>query len=315
MTAAAAVGAAVAIWRLIPGSGAPGHEHGFDYIGAAGLILGLVPLLLAVSKGSEWGWSSAQTLGFFAVAVIVLGIWGCYELRRRGPLVDLRTAARPIVMLTNLASILVGFAMYAMNLILPQVMQLPVTTGYGLGQTMFQMGMWMAPMGLGMMAVSKLGAGVSRRHGPKVTLAIAGIVIAAGYGAVAVILGTLVNHPPGYSPGAVTTVALILLMVSTTLIGCGVGFAFGAMPALILSAVPANEKAAANGFNSLMRSAGVTVSAAVIGAVLAATTQQVGGHAVPTLGGFVISLLIGCGGALFAALIATFIPRKDKSPV
>ena len=49
------------------------------------------------------------------MAVIVLGIWGCYELRRRGPLVDLRTAARPIVMLTNLASILVGFAMYAMN--------------------------------------------------------------------------------------------------------------------------------------------------------------------------------------------------------
>lgn len=140
-TTIAAVLATVAIWRTIPAHQPQGHPYGFDFVGAFGLALGLVPLLLAVSKGSEWGWGTPLTLGNFVVAVVVLLLWGWYELRRRGPLVDLRTTATPVVLLTNIASVLVGFAMYAMNLIIPQVMQLPVETGYGLGQTMFQMGL------------------------------------------------------------------------------------------------------------------------------------------------------------------------------
>lgn len=131
----------------------------------------------------------------------------------------------------------------------------------------------MAPMGLGMMAVSSLGAWISRTRGPKVTLTIAGLVIAVGYGTTALVLGTLT--------GTSTVSALIPLVVCTTMVGCGVGFAFGAMPALIMSPVPASEKAAASGFNSLMRSLGLTTSAAVIGAVLGAMTQRVGGTVIP----------------------------------
>ena len=62
------------------------------------------------------------------------------ELRTAEPLVDLRTTARPSVLLTNLASIVVGFAMYAMSLVLPQLLQLPEATGYGLGQSMLDRG-------------------------------------------------------------------------------------------------------------------------------------------------------------------------------
>ncbi|MEE6288496.1 MFS transporter [Georgenia sp. MJ173] len=237
-------------------------------------------------------------------------MWGWYELRRRGPLVDLRTAATPVVLLTNIASILIGFAMYSMNLIVPQVMQLPVETGYGLGQSMIQMGLWIAPMGIGMMAVSNVGAWISRNHGPKVTLTLAGIVIAAGYGATALVLATVGNRPVGDTSPVVGT--LVLLLVTTLVVGCGIGFAFGAMPALIMSAVPAHEKTAANGLNSLMRAIGTSVSAAVIGAVLGSMTHAVGGHLVPALPGFIVSLLIGCGGALVAAGIAAAIPNSAK---
>lgn len=55
--------------------------------------------------------------------------------------------------------------MYAMNLIIPQLMRLPVELGYGYGQSMFVMGLWLAPMGFGMMAVSKLGATISSGRG------------------------------------------------------------------------------------------------------------------------------------------------------
>ncbi len=309
-TAAAAALLAVVVWRTIPAARPHGTDHSFDYVGAAGLAAGLVALLLGVSKGAEWGWTSATTIACFVAAAAILTVWGWYELRRRGPLVDLRTAGTPVVLLTNIASVLIGFAMYAMNLIIPQVMQLPVETGYGLGRSMIEMGLWMAPMGIGMMAVSNLGAWISRTRGPRVTLTIAGLVIATGYGATALVLATVGNRPAG--DGGPVLGALLALLVTTLVAGCGVGLAFGSMPALIMSAVPAHEKAAANGFNSLARSIGTSVSAAVIGAVLGAMTHAVGGHAVPTLGGFVVALLVGCGGALLAAGIAAAIPSRVK---
>src|SRR6478752_1073268 len=35
----------------------------FDYVGAAGLTIGLLGIMLAISRGDEWGWTSAPTLG------------------------------------------------------------------------------------------------------------------------------------------------------------------------------------------------------------------------------------------------------------
>ncbi|WP_285778541.1 hypothetical protein [Microtetraspora sp. NBRC 13810] len=61
---------------------APGR---FDAAGAGGLTLGLVCLLLAVSKGGEWGWASPITLGMFAAAALVLPVWGWLELRQPPP--------------------------------------------------------------------------------------------------------------------------------------------------------------------------------------------------------------------------------------
>lgn len=312
-TAVAALIVCVAIWRLIPAIAPKGHEHGFDFIGAIGLALGLVALLLAISKGSEWGWSSPITVGSFATAVVVFAVWGWYQLRRRGPLVNLRTVARPVVLLTNIASILIGFTMYAMNLLVPQIMQLPAELGYGLGQTMVQMGLWVAPMGLGMMAVSNLGARISRVRGPKTTLTLSGVVIAIGYGFTALIVATIGTRAPGNTDESLILTTLILLLICTIITGCGIGLAFGAMPSLIMSAVPANEKAAANSFNSLMRALGTSTCAALIGVVLASMTQSIGGATVPTQGGFVTSLLIGCAIAVVATIVASTIPTKSRA--
>ncbi|HVW44974.1 MAG TPA: MFS transporter, partial [Amycolatopsis sp.] len=76
----------------------------FDVPGALGMSVALLALLLAISKGGDWGWGSGRTLGLFAAAVVVLLVWGVWELRTAQPLVDLRTTARRQVLLTNLAS-------------------------------------------------------------------------------------------------------------------------------------------------------------------------------------------------------------------
>lgn len=145
----------------------------FDVLGALGLTVGLTPLLLGVSKGVDWGWTAPLTLASIIGGVVLLLGWGVFQLRRDDPLVNLKTARIPAVLLTNIASVLFGFTMYAMNLLLPAVMQLPTETGYGLGQSMVTMGIWIMPMGIGMMAVAKPGAAISAARSPRVTLIIA----------------------------------------------------------------------------------------------------------------------------------------------
>ncbi|MFJ3906366.1 MFS transporter [Streptomyces sp. NPDC090025] len=267
----------------------------FDVLGAVGLGGGLVALLLAVSKGSVWGWGSATTLGLFAVSAVALLGWGVWELRTHDPLVDLRTTARPQVLMTNLASILVGFAMYAQSLVVPQLLQLPEATGYGLGQSMMAMGLWMAPAGLMMMALAPLGAKLTAARGPKVTLSVGSLVISVGYLSALALMGSTWG-----------------LLVVTLICNTGVGLAYGAMPSLIMGAVPLHETASANSFNTLMRSIGSSVSAAVIGVVLAQLTTDFGGHALPSESGFRVALVIGGAVALAAAAVAALIPAHPK---
>lgn len=285
------------LWTVVPVPSTRRAVGGrFDFVGAIGLSVGLVCLLLPVSKGGDWGWGSTRTLGLFTASAAVLMLWARWELRVTDPLVDLRVTARPRVLLTNLASVLVGFGMYAQALIMPQLLQLPTATGYGLGQSMLAMGLWMAPGGLMMMVVSPLGGKLSAARGPKFTLVVGALTIAVGYGLALPLMGS-------------TWGVLVAAIVSNG----GVGLAYGAMPALIMSAVPLSATASANSFNTLMRSLGTSVSAAVVGVVLSQMTVTLGGHTLPSEGGFKAGLVIGFGVALIAAAVAALIPAPPAA--
>ncbi|MDX3642336.1 MFS transporter [Streptomyces sp. MB09-02B] len=286
-----AVAVTVMVWFLVPETPAGARGQRFDFVGAVGLGGGVVCLLLAVSKGADWGWGSATTLGLFVGAGVLLLCWGWWELRTREPLVDLRTTAHPRVLLTNVASVLVGFGMYAQSLITPQLLRLPEATGYGLGQSMLAMALWMAPAGLMMMALSPLGGKLTNARGPKFTLVAGSLVISAGYGLALVLMGSTWG-----------------LLIVSLVVSSGVGLAYGAMPALIMSTVPLSETASANSFNTLMRALGTSTAAAVVGVVLAQMTTTLGGFSLPSEDGFRTGLLIGCGAALVAAAVAVFIP-------
>ncbi|UXY27261.1 MFS transporter [Streptomyces sp. HUAS TT20] len=271
-------------------------EGSFDLLGALGLSTGLVLLLLPVTKGSDWGWSSGTTLGLFAASVVVLLLWGVFELRTKAPLVDLRTTARREVLLTNLASIMVGVSFYVVSLVLPQLLQLPTATGYGLGQSMVVAGLLVAPLGLTMMFTAPVYARLSAKYGPKVTLILGMLIIAIGYGA-----------------GLGLMSAAWQSLVIAVILGAGIGLAYSSLPALIVGAVPASETGAANGLNTLMRSIGTSVSSAVIGMVLANTANTVGGVEIPTMHGFRVSFLIATAAVAVGLLLAVFLPKPGRS--
>ncbi|HEY3687033.1 MAG TPA: MFS transporter [Streptosporangiaceae bacterium] len=288
--------AAVLVVALVPESRVRTGGR-FDVLGAIGLSIGLFCLLLAISKGGDWGWGSGSTLGLFAAAVVALVLCGAWELRARQPLVDLRTTARRQVLLTNVASVVFGFAMFAMSLVLPQVLQLPAATGYGLGRSMMAVGLVMAPSGLVMMAMAPLSARITRSRGPKVTLMCGAVVVACGYGLSVALMS-----------------AVWQLVVVPSVIGAGIGLAYGAMPALIMAAVPVGETAAANSLNTLMRSVGTSMASAVAGVLLAQMTIGFGTATVPSQAGFRLVMAIGCAAALVALVIAAFLPGRRPDP-
>ncbi|MCP2316292.1 Major Facilitator Superfamily protein [Nocardia amikacinitolerans] len=267
----------------------------FDFGGAVGLSVALLALLVAITKGADWGWSSASILTLFAVSVVVFLGWGCYELRQAAPLVDLRVSARPRVLFTNLASIAVGFSLYGMSLTFPQLLMAPEETGYGFGLSMVSAGLALAPTGLVMMALSPVSARLSAARGPKVTLILGSAVIGVGYLCAVLLMNNVWE-----------------IMLAAVIVAGGVGLAYAAMPALIMGAVPITETAAANGLNSLMRSIGTSTSSAVMSVVLAHMTMSLGAHLLPSREGFHTTFFIAMAAAVVAIALTACIPMGEK---
>ncbi|MFE5141694.1 MFS transporter [Streptomyces fagopyri] len=294
---AAGLGVVSIVLTLVAVPESPMRAEGtFDVLGAIGLSAGLVLFLLPITKGSDWGWSSGTTLGLFAASAVVLVLWGVMELRVKAPLVDLRTTVRRSVLFTNLASIMVGVSFYVVSLVLPQLLQLPKATGYGLGQSMVVAGLCVAPLGLTMMFTAPVYARISAKYGPKVTLIIGMVIIGIGYGA-----------GLGLMSAAWQTIVIAVVL------GAGIGLAYSSLPALIVGSVPASETGAANGLNTLMRSIGTSVSSAVIGMVLANTASDAGGVAIPTMHGFRVSFMIATGAVAVGLVMALLLPRQRQA--
>jgi MFS family permease len=295
VAAALATVVLAASWFLVPhvSDAEPGR---FDVLGAIGLAIGLVGFLVGVSKASQWGWTDARTLGAMAGGLAVLVVWGAYQVRTTEPLVDLRTTARPAVLMTNIAAVAIGFGMMAQAIVGPQLLQIPGVTGYGLGQSILAAGLWMAPSGLMMLVFAPVSARLIQKIGAKQTLMIGATVLGGGY-----LVGFFLMTAPWQ------------VMLACIVASAGVGIGYAAMPTLILDAVPAREAASAVGVNALMRSVGTTLAAAVMATVLTSSTKTFGGFPFPTEDAFKWCFALGAAAAFAGVAIAAFVPRREDT--
>lgn len=275
----------VAALMLLPES--PVRTRGkFDIRGAVLLTLALTAILLALSKGAQWGWGSPMTVGLAAAGAAVLALWIPLQLRTPTPLVDIRVAARPAVLLVNVASVMAGFAMFINMLITTQFLQVPEATGYGLGLDTLHTGLWMVPNAAAFGLMAPVSAWLIRRAGPQLTM-IAGAAIMA----VAYVVRVFLSD------------SLTQVVVGSVVVGIGTAMMFGAMPTLLMRAVPVTETASANGLNVLLRSLGTSTASAATAAMTTAAVVTVGGQVLPSLQGLNTLLWLAAAAALCAALI------------
>jgi hypothetical protein len=298
MAAAVAALAAVAAQLLVPES--PVRTPGrVDVRGALVLAAGLVPPLYAISRANDWGWGSGRTLGLIAAGVVLLALFVALQRRTRQPLADIEALMRPPVLMTNLATLLVGFGMFGSFILIPQLAEAPEASGYGFGLDATGAGLLLLPGSLMMLVAGPASGALGGRFGSKLPLALGGFVTAGGL----LMLG--LDHG---TQGAVLGWAIVM--------STGIGLAFSAMPNLIVGAVPPTQTGEAIGFNALVRSVGASVGTQVSAAVLAGSAAA--GSALPTDRGYTTAFLVSAGVALLAGLVALAIPparRPDAEPV
>jgi EmrB/QacA subfamily drug resistance transporter len=258
-----------------------------DVVGALLLSAWLVLLLLAVSEAPQWGWLSPRTLGMLAASAVTAVVWVVLERRTPHALVDMRMMARRGVWTANVAAILLGVGMYGSFVLIPQLVQTPASTGYGLGGSVTQSGYYLLPSSLVMLIAAPIAGRLAGRMGSKPPLVIGCAISVAAYAVLAL------EHSEPWG-----------LYLSSVLIGVGVGFAFASLANLVVEAVEPSQTGVATGMNAVMRTVGGAVGSQVAASILAASLLASG---YPEEQGYTISfalMAVALLGAMAAAIAA-----------
>ena len=262
-----------------------------DVIGAVLMAGGLVALLMAVSRGERWGWTSSTTTGCFAAALVLGGSWVRDQLRRQHPLVDLRLLAHRGVVAAHVTSLFAGCGMYLLLSLITRFVQTPTGHGYGFGASVVMSGLILVPFSIASVVANRLLGALGRGARSTDVMAIGALV----YVGALIFLAT--SRSSLWEMFAVMAVA-----------GLGAGGTFAAMPALIVAAVPAEQTASSMALNQVLRLIGFAIGSALSATVLDAYTAP-GGN-LPREGGYVTGSYVGAGIWLAAAVLCLVLGRS-----
>jgi EmrB/QacA subfamily drug resistance transporter len=288
--AAMAVVAAVSAAVFVPESPVRTPAR-IDIRGAIVLAVGLTLPLVAISQAHTEGWSSARTLGLIGAGLVILAFWVVLQKHTEEPLADIGALAHPPVLMTNIATLLVGFAMFGSFILIPQLADSPTSTGYGFGSSATGGGLLLVPGSLLMLVLGPFSGIVGSKLGNKVPLAIGGFLTAAGLALLSVAHETRLE-----------------VIAFSTVMCAGIGFAYAAMPNLIIEAVPPRQTGEATGFNALIRSVGGSLGSQIAATLLASSAVA----GVATDSGYSDAFAISAGVGICAGVVALLIPRAKR---
>src|SRR5205823_3740474 len=144
----------------------------YDLAGAATVTGGLMALVYAIVDAQSAGWTSAKTLGFFALAVILLAGFVVVELRTTAPLVRLSIFRIRSLLTANITMFLAMSGMFAMFFF--NTLYIQEVLGYG----PLKAGLAFLPFTAGVMISAGLASQFAPRLGVR-RIATAGMLLAA----------------------------------------------------------------------------------------------------------------------------------------
>jgi EmrB/QacA subfamily drug resistance transporter len=273
-----------------------------DYLGGLTLSLALGSLLVAMSEGTNWGWTSAGVLGLLAAAAVLFATWARIEHRVPEPMVDLKTFARREMAATNVTTLVMGFSMFSTFILLPSFVQMPLglpaelanRIDYGFGASPVEVGLFFLPSSVAMMLAGPLAGALGTRYGNVVTLR-----VGISFLVLALVLLASIHDDPW------TIYAWMVFM------GIGLAFSFASLGTLVIEYSRPGETGVVSGLNTIMRTIGAALGSQVAAAIISANTLA--GTDIPVERGFTVALSIGAAGAM-VALLPTFLLTRRPAP-
>lgn len=272
--------------KVVPPS-PPRPREKFDFLGALVLAGALTTLLLPLSKGGQWGWTDPATLLLTGTSLLLFAAWVPLQLRSGAPLVNLRVAARPPLLLVNLCALLVGFALFSNILLTTQLLQLPTETGYGAGMSVLEAGFWLMPIALVGIVTAPVAARAIARFGPQPVLLLAAIELAVAF---------TLRVPFSWEPWQMLGGAVV--------VGVGLSLTIATVPTLIMTSVPMSRSASATSISALLQSVGTSTASATMAAATGTWSITIGGAHYPGETAFSTMFWIAAATTATAAVLA-----------
>ncbi|SDN33924.1 MDR family MFS transporter [Allokutzneria albata] len=224
-------------------------DHRVDYLGAATLSLGLVPLLVVAEQGRAWGWTSFASLGLIGLSVVGIVLFILAE-RRAGDeaLLPLRLFRSSVFSVGNALNFIVGIGMFGGLLSLPLYMQIVK------GASPTEAGLLMLPLTFGIMVASGVSGSMTARTGRYKVFPILGIG--------SMIVAMLIWSGIGVDTPLWWTSAVMVLM------GAGLGLCMQTLVLAVQNDVPPSDMGVATASATFFRQMGGTIGAAAFLSVL-----------------------------------------------
>src|SRR2546423_7047994 len=223
-----------------------------DYLGAALLILGTVPLLLGFTlAGSQYDWLSWQILGLFAGAAVVLTVFVIYQawLERRGgqPIIEPSLFKNSIFSVSTVVTIIFGMGLFGSIFFIPLFVQGVV------GSSATNSGLILTPLMLTSIVGSIVSGQLVSRLGKYKWIAIFGMAVS--------VIGTyMLVRLDVHSTNTDVLLAMLVL-------GLGMGFGMALYTLVVQNALPKKIGQATSAL-VFFRQIGGTIGLAAMGSVM-----------------------------------------------
>ncbi|MEV0900543.1 MFS transporter [Actinoplanes sp. NPDC049802] len=241
--------------RTVAESRDTARSRSIDVLGTVLVAVALVPLVLALSEGADWGWVSAPTIGCLVVSVLGGAGFVAAERRAAAPLVDLRLLRNRVLVGSTIAILLVAGVINALMYLLSLYFQDPA----GFGMTALEAGLATLPAAAAMIAVTPLITPLAVKIGSRQAVALGFAMAAAG-------AGFLILVTAGWSY-ATFVIPLMVLAI-------GLGFANGPASSASTAVVPADQVGQASGISNMARYVGGSLAVAAASTVFASVSEQ-----------------------------------------
>jgi EmrB/QacA subfamily drug resistance transporter len=238
--------------RILPADAGRPAAAGQDFAGVALISLALASLVLAVSDGPSWGWSSGRVAGALIVAALAGLVFVRRCLRRPEPVLDLRLFRARSFSVANGATLLYAMGFFAM--LLGNILFLTGVWHYSI----LKAGLAVTPSPLIVAAVSGPAGRLAARVGFRPVIMIGSVFFAGGLIWFAAMTGTQPRYLAEWLPGSL-------------IIGIGIGLTFPVLSAASVSRLPAERFAVGSAVNQTARQVGGALGIAVLVALLGNT--------------------------------------------